>query len=103
MNNNIGYCSIVVLESILLNVVLATGSGNAPAVPVWTAKMGRFGSKAVQKPYPLTLSGRNPDVYTSTPGFHQVWLDLSVPISGFAFRVSHPWLHSDMRQLIIKY
>jgi hypothetical protein len=83
-------------------VVLATGPGNAPAVRVWTAKTGQFGSRFVQQPDPLTLGGPNPDPYPSTRGFRQVWLDLSVPISGSAFRVSHLWSHSDMLLLIVK-
>jgi len=42
-------------------VVLATGPGNPPAGRVWTAKTGRFSSRPVQKPDPLTLGGPNPD------------------------------------------
>jgi len=84
-------------------LVLAMGPGNPPAVRVWTAKTGRFGSRTGQKPDPQTLGGANPDTYPSTCGFRQVWLDPSVPISCSAFRVSHLWSHSDMRLLIIKY
>jgi hypothetical protein len=84
------------------HLVLATGPGNPPAVRVWTAKTGRFGSRPVQKPDPLTLGGPNPDPYPSTRGFRRVWLDPSVPISGSAFRVSHLWSHSDMLLLIVK-
>ena len=42
-------------------IVLPTGPGNPPAVRVWTAKMGHFGSRPVQKPDPLTLCGSKPD------------------------------------------
>jgi len=84
-------------------VVLATGPGNPPAVRVWTAKTGRFGSRTVQKPDPLTLGGPDPDPYPSTRGFRRVWLDPSVPVSGSAFRVSYLWSHSDMLLLIVKY
>jgi len=84
-------------------VVLATGRGNLPAVRVWTTKTGRFSSRTVQKHDPQTLGGPNLDPYPSTHGFRRVWLDLSVPISGSAFRVSHIWSHSDMRMLIVKY
>ena len=82
--------------------MLATGPGNTPAVRVWTAKTGRFGSRPVQKPDPLTLGGPNPDPYLSTRGFRRVGLDPSVPISGSAFGVSHLWSHSDILLLIAK-
>jgi len=85
------------------HIVLATGPGNPAAVRVWTAKTGRFGSRTVKKLDPQTLGGPNPDPYPSTRGFRRVWLDLSVPISGSAFRVSYLWSHSDMRLLIVKY
>jgi hypothetical protein len=68
--------------------VLAMGPGNLPAVRVWTAKTGPFGSRTIQKPGTLHLGGPNADPYTSTSGFCRVWLILSVPISGFALRVS---------------
>jgi len=84
-------------------VVLATGPGNPPAFRFRTAKTGRFGSRLDQKPDPLTCGEPNPDPYLSTRGFSRVWLDLSVPISGSAFQVSHLWSHSDMLLLIIKY
>jgi len=83
-------------------LVLATGPGNPPAVRVWTAKTGQFGSRPVQQPDLLTLGGPNPDPYPSTRGFRQVWLDLSAPISGSAFRVSHLWSPWDMILLIVK-
>jgi len=86
-----------------LRVVLATGPGNPPAVQVWTAKTGRFGSRTGQKPDPQTIGGPNPDPYPSTRRFRRVWLDPSVPISSSAFRVSHLWSHSGMRLLIVKY
>jgi len=85
------------------NVVLATGAGNPPVVRVWPTRTGRFGSRPVQKPDPLTLGGPNPDQYPSTRGFRQVCLDLLVAISGSAFQVSHWWLHSDMLLIIVKY
>jgi hypothetical protein len=84
-------------------IVLATGPGNPPAVRVWTAKTGWFGSRTGQKPDPQTLGGPNPDPYPSTRVFCRVWLDPSGPISGSAFRVSHLWSHSDMRLLIVKF
>jgi hypothetical protein len=84
-------------------LVLATGPGNPPAVRVWTAKTGRFGSRTVQKPDPQTLGVPNPDPYLSTRGFRRVLVDLSVPISGSAFRVSHISSHSDMLLIIVKY
>jgi hypothetical protein len=84
-------------------IVLATGRGKPPAVRVWTAKTVRFGSTPGQKPDSLTLARPNLDRYPSTRGFHRVWLDASVAISGSAFWVSHLWSHSDMLLLIVKY
>ena len=84
-------------------LVLATGTGNPPAVQVWTTKTGRFGSRPVQNLDPLTLSAPNTDPYPSTHGFFRVCLDPSVPISGSAFWISHLWSHSDMLLLIVKY
>ena len=84
-------------------IVLATGPGNSPAVWVWTAKTGRFTSRPVQKPEPLTLGGPNQHPDLSTHGFRWAWLDPLVPISGSAFRVSHLWSHSDMLLLIVSY
>ena len=86
-----------------LEVVLATGPGNPPAVRVWTAITGRFSSRTAQLPDPLTLGGPNPDPYPSTRGFRRVCVDTLVPISGSAFRVSYLWSHSDMLLLIVKY
>jgi len=43
-----------------MGLVLATGQGNPPAVQVWTAKTGLFGSRPIQKPNPLTLGGPKP-------------------------------------------
>jgi hypothetical protein len=83
-------------------VVLATGAGNPPAVWAWTAKPGRFGSRPVQKPNPLTLGGPNTVPYPSIRVFRPVWLDPLVPICGSAFRVPHLPLHSDMLLLIVK-
>jgi len=77
---------------ISLQLVIATGRGNLPAVPVWTAETGRFGSKPGQIPDPLTLGRPNPDPYMSTCGFRRVWLDPLGRISGSAFQVSHVWL-----------
>jgi len=85
------------------SLVLATGPGNLPAVRIWTAKTGRYGSRPGQKPHPPTLSGPNPDLYPSTRRFRRVWLDPSVPISGSAFRVSHLWSHSGMQLWIVQY
>ena len=93
---------MVLTVDIMTAVVLATCPGNLPAVRVWTAKTGRFGSRPVQKPDLLTLGRPNPDRYPSTRRFRWVWRDLSVPISGSAFRVSHLWWHSDMLLLIVK-
>jgi len=84
-------------------LVLATGPGNLPVVRIWTAKMGRFVSRPVQKPDLLHLAGPNPDLGLSTHGFCRVGLDPSVPISCSAFQVSHLWSHSDMLLLIVKY
>ena len=86
-----------------IRLVLATGPGKPPVVQVWTAKTGRFGSRTVQKPDPLSLGGPNPDQYPSTCGFRRVWLDPSVPISDSAFRVSYLLSHSDMLLLCVKY
>jgi hypothetical protein len=69
--------------------VLATGPGNPPAVRVWAAKTGWFGSRPGQKPDLLTLGGLNLYPYSTTRSFWGVWLDLSFPISGSAFRVSN--------------
>ena len=68
-------------------LVLATDPGNSPAVRVWTRKKIQFSSRTVQRPNSLLLGGPNLALYPSTLGFRQVWLDLSGPISGFAFRV----------------
>jgi len=87
----------------IMALELTTGPGNPPAVRVWTAKTGRFGSRNVRKPNPLTLGGRNTDPYPSTRGFCQLWLDPSVPITGSAFRVSYLWSHSEMLLLIVQY
>jgi len=59
-------------KNVVAELVLATGPGNPPAFRVWTAKTGRFGSRTVQKPDPLTLGGPNPDLYPSTRGFRRV-------------------------------
>jgi len=84
-------------------LVFAMGPGNPPVGRVWTAKTGRFDSRPGQKPNLLTLGGPNSDPYPSTCGFRLVWLDLLVPISRSAFRVSHLWSHSDMLLWIVKY
>jgi len=81
-------------------VVWAMGLGNSPAVRVWTAWTGWFGSWPVQKPGLLSCGGPDPDLYQSTSRFRQDWLNLSLSISGSALQVSHSWLHSDMLLLI---
>jgi hypothetical protein len=78
------------------HLVLATGPGNPPVVRIWTAKSGGFVSRATQKPDQMTLGRPNPDPYPSTRRFRLVWLDLSVPISGSGFRMTHLWSQSDM-------
>jgi len=83
-------------------VVLATDPDNLPAVEVWLAAMGRFGSRPVQKSDVLTLGGSKPDTYLSTNGFCRVWVDLLVLISRSASRDSHVWSHSDVVVLIMK-
>jgi hypothetical protein len=70
-----------------LGQVLATSPGNQAAVQVRTVKMVRFGSKPIQKADQLHLGGPNADPYPSTCGFCPVWLDQSVQVSGFSFRV----------------
>jgi len=85
------------------SVVLAMVPGNRPAVRVWTAKTGGFGSRPVEKPDRMTLGGPNMDLYLSTRGFRRVWLNPSVQISGSAVWVSHLWSHSYMLLLIVKY
>jgi len=70
-----------------LEVVLATGTGNLPAVRVWTGKMVWFGSRPVQIPDPELLGGPNPYPYPSTHGFCRVGLHPSVPVYGSPFRV----------------
>jgi len=72
---------------IAVRLVLATGPGNPPAVPVRTGNTIWFGSRTVQKPDPLLLGDPNPAPYPSTRRFRRVLLDLSGPISDFAFRV----------------
>jgi len=68
-------------------VVWPTGRGNPPAVGVLTGKTFWFGSRIVQKPDLLLLGGPNPAPFPSTHWLCQVWLQLSSPISGFAFWV----------------
>jgi len=84
-------------------IVLATGPGILAAVRVWTAEMGRVTSRPVQNPDQLTLDGPNLDPYPSTHRFRWGWLDLTVPISGPAFRVWHLWSHSNILLMIVKY
>jgi len=67
--------------------VLAMGSGNLPAIQVWSRKTVRFGSRTFQKPDWLLHGGPNHASYPSTRGFRRDWLDPSGPISGSAFRV----------------
>jgi hypothetical protein len=68
-------------------IVLATGPGNQAAVWVWTGKTVRFGSRPIQTTNPERLGGPNPQPRLSTRRFCRVWLDPSVPISSFHFRV----------------
>jgi len=82
---------------------LPMGPSNPPAVRVWTTNMGQFDSRPIQTPNPLNLGGPIPDPYLWTRGSLWDWLDLSVPITGSAFRVSHLWSHSDMLLLIVQY
>jgi hypothetical protein len=103
IHRDVRYVTDKNLDPTCMSIVLATGPGNLPAVRVWTAKMGQFSSRTVQKPDPQTLGGSNPEPYPSTRGFRRVWLDPSVPISGAAFQVSHLGSHSDMQLLIVKY
>jgi hypothetical protein len=70
-----------------LVVVIGMGTGNPPAVRVWTGTTVQFGSKPIQKPDPELLRGPNPYPYQSTRGFCRVWLNPSVPVSGSPFRV----------------
>jgi len=79
------------------------GPGDPPVVRVWTAHMGRFRTRPVQKPDPLTLGEPNPNPSVFTHRLSLDSLDPSVPISGCLFRVSHWWSHSDMLLLIAKY
>jgi len=67
--------------------VLATGTGDPPAVRVWTRKWFLFGSRTVQKANLLHSGSPNAAPYLSTRGCHLVCPDLSGPISGFALRV----------------
>jgi len=84
--SNLNSATTIYLHS---HLMLAMGPGNLPAVRVWTAKSGRFGSRPIQRPNPLTLGGPNPNTDPSTRRFHRVWLAPLVPISGCAFQVSH--------------
>ena len=68
--------------------MLATGSDNGPAVWVSTTEISCFGSGPVQKPNPVLFGGPNQDPYPSTCRFCLDWLDPSVLIAGFVFRVS---------------
>jgi len=76
--------SLLMLHSELL---LGMGLGNPPVVRVWPAKMGRFSSRLVQKPNPLSLGGPNPDLHPSTHGLCRISLGPLVPMSSCAFRV----------------
>jgi len=71
----------------MLNLVLATGPGNPPALRVGTGKTVCFGSRTVQKPDPLLVGFPNPSLYPSTRGFRLVLLNQSGPISSYAFWV----------------
>jgi len=91
----------VPMRTFRMPLELATDPDNPPAVQIWTAKTGRFGSRPVQKPNPLILDGPYPDPYPSTRKFCLVWLDPLVPFSSSAFRVLHFWSHSDMLLVIV--
>ena len=67
--------------------VIATGPDNMPAVCVPAGNTIRFGSRTVQKPNQQRIGRPYPDPYVSTRGCCRVWLDLSVLISGYLFRV----------------
>ena len=84
-------------------IVLATGSGNRPAVRVCISKTDLFGSKPVQKRDTLTREGSNPDTHQSSRRFRQVWIDPSVPIYCSAFRVSPVLSLSDKVPIIVQY
>jgi hypothetical protein len=99
----VGLCGNIKPYSDYLLLVLATGPGNPQEVRVWTAKTGWLGSRPGQKPHTITIGGTNPDPHRSTHRFHRVWLDLSVPIAGSAFRVSHLLSQSEMLLWIIRY
>ena len=85
--------------AVYARLVLATGPGNLPAVPVRkgetvrkrkTVRKGktvRFRSSTVQKPDPLLHCGPHPALYRSFRRFCRVWLDQSGRISSSAFRV----------------
>ena len=70
-----------------VQLVLATGLGNPPAVRLWTGKTVRFGSRPVQKPDPELIGGPNPFPYPSTRDICRVWLDPLVAVFGSPFRV----------------
>jgi len=74
-------------NSIFPCLVGATGTGDLPAVWVWTATMGWFGSSPVQCPNQLPHGRPNPGPYPPTLGFCRVWLDPSVPTAGSVFQV----------------
>ena len=73
--------------AVAIQLVLATGPGNPPALQVQNGKIVWFGSRTVQIPNLQCLGRPNPDPYLSTCGFCRVWLDQLVPISGSVFRV----------------
>jgi len=77
----------------LVQLLIAMGLDNPPAVRVWTGRMVWFGSRTVQKPDLLLLSRPNAAPYPSTRRSRRVWLDPSGPISGFAFWVLYLWSH----------
>jgi len=77
------------LSSLMIDqgAVLATGPGNPPAYQVWTAKTVRFGSKPVSHSGPLHFGRPILDLYSSTRGVCQVWIDWLVPITGSGCQV----------------
>jgi len=66
---------------------VSNGSGYPASGPGLACKHRSVGSRPVQKPDPWSLGGAIPDLHPSNCGFCRVWLNLSLPMSGSAFRV----------------